>query len=479
MTQEEIDARIKELEAERDKKLAETLFERYGPGKTSHGKIRRYYNFKIGNLRKHGVENPLQRPELKKRMIDTRIERYGCGHGNVQKMLETKVEKWGNKSGNVAKVTETKRKLYGNGVGDIEAMKEKKIARYGNAWGPQDKIKATKLERWGNTWGNIEACKQTRIKRWGTAAGNVEAQRATKRAKYGNINNARKATKTKIERYGYVFDMQHTRAMIEERYGGYAQIIAKAQQTKIARYGSLAAIAAKAHKTKLLKYGNTWGPQDKIKATNLERYGVEYTCLSEQCIAARGKCQSNVNAWWHAKLFEHLSIDFATEHSIIRYAYDLRYADKLLIEINPTFTHNATYSFEFATGRSTHNRQLPVTKHYDKTMLAIEHGFDCITIWDWDDVDFAMQCIKAALNGDIDTTKERIDIDLSKEPLLQYLNAGYEIVETYIQKHWFNYKTAVHFIDKNFERQPLIDKGFVEVYDCGHAILQRKQLSNI
>lgn len=451
MTQEEIDARIKELEAERDKKLAETPFERYGPGKTSHGKIRRYYNFKIGNLRKHGVENPLQRPELKKRMIDTRIERYGCGHGNVQKMLETKVEKWGNKSGNVAKVTETKRKLYGNGVGDIEAMKEKKIARYGNAWGPQDKIKATKLERWGNTWGNIEACKQTRIKRWGTAAGNVEAQRATKRAKYGNINNALKAAKTKFERYGGLF------------------VDAEATYKKI-------------HDTKLAKYGNIFGDRAKIKQTMLERYGVPYYCMTAHCRLAQGKVISKHNVWWHDKLLEHFGIDFEYEFPVANaMSFDLGCAElNLVIDINPTFSHNSAYSYDYATGRSDTNWHRPVNNHANRCCAAIAEGFRVIVIWDWDDVNDIIALLDAIIhNTEQLKTDDIIDIDLCKDDVTQYVN-DYKLLEYKVVKHWHCIKTGEHVTtDANFNCQPLIDCDYVPVYDCGHAILQRKLPSNI
>lgn len=87
LTGEALEARIKELEEERDRLLAETPFVRYAPCKTSHGKIRLAFNKRIGCLRKHGVENPLQIDTVKVQMIDTRKARYGSGHGNVQKML--------------------------------------------------------------------------------------------------------------------------------------------------------------------------------------------------------------------------------------------------------------------------------------------------------------------------------------------------------------------------------------------------------
>ena len=481
LTGDALEARIKELESERDKLIAETPYEWYGPKQTSHGKIRKKYNVKIGFLRKHGVESPMLVQDIANKAANTVREHLKDSTYRAmrqRKIQATTIAKYGSLEAIAAKSEATKRERYGVGGWVNYEQAQRTIEERHGKKTVAAKSAATKQERYGYRGFNCKKSVETKLAIYGNKSGNVEQAQATKREHYGagGYGNYEKVKQTKLERYGYVFyNMTQTRKTIDERYGGYEQIISKAQQTKIARYGSLAAIATKAHKTKLLKYGNVWGSYDKIKATNLERYGVEYTCLSEQCIAARGKCQSNINAWWHAKLLECLDICCTLEHRIIRRSYDLQYADKLLIEINPTFTHNVTRSYAFATGISMNNKTMSQSYHYDKTMLAIEHGFDCITIWDWDNVDFAMQCIKAALNGDIDTTKECIDIDLSKEPLLQYLNAGYEIADTYVQKHWHNMKTHVHFVDKNFERQPLLDKGFVEVYDCGHAILQRKQ----
>lgn len=50
-----------------------------------------------------------------------------------------------------------------------------------------------------------------------------------------------------------------------------------------------------------------------------------------------------------------------------------------MIEINPTATHNATWS--------PWNKEHGLDKHYhaDKTDLAIKNGYRCIQVWDWDD----------------------------------------------------------------------------------------------
>ena len=76
-------------------------------------------------------------------------------------------------------------------------------------------------------------------------------------------------------------------------------------------------------------------------------------------------------------LLENAGIKYDQEHLIDTKYFDFKIGNTL-IEINPSVTHNSTFSV-FG-----HN---PLTENYhkDKSQLAINNGYRCIHIWDWDD----------------------------------------------------------------------------------------------
>lgn len=116
--------------------------------------------------------------------------------------------------------------------------------------------------------------------------------------------------------------------------------------------------------------------QEKVKLTNLQKYGVPYACQLPQCRLHGNDSKPN-------KIFENLlitnNINYEREFSISRYSYDFKVGN-ILIEINPFATHNSTWS-PFGNAPKDKNY------HQDKTKIAIENGYRCINIWDWDDLD--------------------------------------------------------------------------------------------
>lgn len=74
-------------------------------------------------------------------------------------------------------------------------------------------------------------------------------------------------------------------------------------------------------------------------------------------------------------LLEENNIQYSREFRLGNYSYDFKVGDNL-IEINPTATHNSTWS-PFST---------PLNKdyHYKKSETATKAGYRCIHIWDWD-----------------------------------------------------------------------------------------------
>ena len=86
-----------------------------------------------------------------------------------------------------------------------------------------------------------------------------------------------------------------------------------------------------------------------------------------------------------AELLDKNNINYEREFYIDHYIYDFK-VDNNLIEINPFPFHNVTFSpFGDPKGE---------TYHYDKTLTAIENGYRCIHVWDWDDVNRIIELLK-------------------------------------------------------------------------------------
>ena len=120
--------------------------------------------------------------------------------------------------------------------------------------------------------------------------------------------------------------------------------------------------------------------QEKLISTNLKKYGVPYVIQLPEVISKNGQRISNINKEFAKKLgieYSDLKIGKDFEFNIDNYSYDIKYKN-ILIEINPTFTHNFIYS-PFGIPNKDKNM------HLNKTLLANKNNFDCIHIFDWDD----------------------------------------------------------------------------------------------
>lgn len=78
------------------------------------------------------------------------------------------------------------------------------------------------------------------------------------------------------------------------------------------------------------------------------------------------------------EILEKFGIEYSREFRLENYSYDFKVGNNL-IEINPASTHNSTWS-PFGN---------PVDKNYhkNKSDCARRNGFNCICVWDWDDLD--------------------------------------------------------------------------------------------
>ena len=393
LTCEALETRIAELEQERDELLRTTEFVRYGPCKTSHSKIKVSYGTRIGCLRKHGVEYAHQLQDVKDKTEATKHARHGKG-GIV----------------NYNKAVQTKLERYGNKSGNSTKRIKTNIERYGNAYGNQQKVRDTLTTRYG---------------RCGCV--NVEQALNTKRQRYGN------------------------------GHGNINKMLA----TRIERYGNKGCNAKQAVKTRKVKYGNAAGNIAKMSETCMQRYGVPWHCMTAKCRNAQGRVKSKANHWWHNKLLQELGIDCGLDDvNLENRSYDLSYANgccKLLIEVNPTITHNSTISYIYLVGKSKDNWPTGMQYHFDKTQLALKHGYTCITIFEWMDDNEVIDAIRKHLAGEpVDSTDFALNPQLSDD-------------KSTIRKHWCHLKTKEHIEDCGQDEQEMIDAGYVAVYDCGHA----------
>lgn len=131
---------------------------------------------------------------------------------------------------------------------------------------------------------------------------------------------------------------------------------------------------------------------DKMKQTNLKKYGVEYACLTDNCLESNHNIISNINLMF-SKLLEDNNINYELEKRIISNSFDFLLTDSnILIEINPSYTHNSTQLPVF--GNKQHGRTMNKNYHLNKTKLAEENGYRCIHIWDWDNWDKIINIFK-------------------------------------------------------------------------------------
>lgn len=173
----------------------------------------------------------------------------------------------------------------------------------------------------------------------------------TKSKEYGSIENynasaREKAVKTILKTYESMEDY-------------YAKIGEKVSSTVEKRYGDR-------------HYYNI----EAMRNTCKERYGVSAPCMLPQARMRGNNSKPNMD-------FEHLlkqsGIDFEREFSIENYSYDFKIG-KILVEINPTITHNSSYS-PFG-----YDRRIERDYHAKKALCARRNGYRCIFVWDWDDV---------------------------------------------------------------------------------------------
>ena len=334
------------------------LYELYINQNLSAEEIAAKYQKKVSTVRKKILKYGIKKDKKKclEKVKQTCIKKYGVE--NISQLKETK-----------EKVKKTIKNRYGvDNISKLEDVKQKKRIKSLEKYGVdcvllndeiKEKIKKTNIEKYG-----VDNASKSKIVR-------------------------NKTRNTNLKKYGV-------------EYPGQSEIIKnKIKNTNLQRYGVPCALQNEEIKTKIAKtnkkrygsYINFSNPifKEKIKNTCLSRYGVPYACMTEKCRKANGNANSKINQKFSQKLKES-KIENKLEKPLNQYSYDIEILNSnVLIEINPTYTHNVTYGSEF---RGHEKKALNKEYHFEKTINATKNGYRCIHIWDWDDKEKIINILK-------------------------------------------------------------------------------------
>jgi hypothetical protein len=242
----------------------------------------------------------------------------------------------------------------------------------------KEKIRQTNMIRYGKPHGyNNDKAKETNQKVYGT---DYPMQSEKMKEKFKN---------TCIEKYGVPYSYNHEKAKetLLKNYGvdnpsHSEEIMDKLRRTCIEKYGVPCTLSSKE-------------VQEKIKETCIEKYGVPFNCMRQECRIASTTI-SKVNNLWFEELSKITSEEIEKEYVIGTKSYDLKIGN-LLIEINPTVSHNVTYSYRYFINNTHDNKPIPRNYHYEKWNLANENGYQLISVFENMDNNKILSIIKSKL----------------------------------------------------------------------------------
>ncbi len=310
--------------------------------------------FRTTCIDKFGVEYPMQSEEIQQKAIATNMERYGVEYPLLSPEIREK-----------AVVTTMDN-------GGFSFQRESVV----------EKIMATNLERYGTIYPtqNEEVKKKTK-----------ETNNERYNADYPSCSGTEvreRIEATNLERYGSITAFGsgeiHSKSVqsLQEHYG-----VSNPMESEELRKKSQENLCATMQK----KYGKSYSSQidsikQKISDTIYDRYGVPGYCMTQDCSQHNYRKVSHPNQLF-AEQLSLMSVSYEFEKYIGHTSYDIYLPEmNMLVEINPTYTHNSIGN-HWGNGR-------PESYHWDKTKLAIENGFRCMHIFDWDNLEKILMLIK-------------------------------------------------------------------------------------
>lgn len=254
-----------------------------------------------------------------------------------------------------------------------------------------NKIKNTKKEKYGNAnFNNIDKILKTKKSRYDSATYNNSEQ--TKQTNLQNIGVSthlitdsvkQKRKQSSIEKYGvdnpFKSNVIHKKALntIKEKYGVNSALLVPEVQEKIKN-------------TMLEKYGvdnimKTDKYKKKMVETMLDRYNVVSGFLTENAINSHKQgTKSKINNEFAKALSNITSKQIIQEKALTKFIYDIQIDDNLLIDINPTVSHNTYISYPFRLGLVDENKPVSKDYHLERLLNAKQHNYNLISIFDWD-----------------------------------------------------------------------------------------------
>lgn len=142
--------------------------------------------------------------------------------------------------------------------------------------------------------------------------------------------------------------------------------------------------------------------------------------------------------WEIIHLLDSYNIRYECEYNIEnKFWFDFYLPNyKLLIDVNPTYTHAAVSSYYPAKRKY---------YHWDRRKSASKNGLKSICVWDWDDKEKIIRAIK----------ESKLQIRQNQD----------------IQKYWNKPKTERYKLDSNSDEKEMIAEGYLPVYDDGQTLI--------
>ena len=343
---------------------------------TKYNKLVQYCNEECG---KELIKQYLETTNLKRELIakelgisistyETLAKKYNLKRTKeqiaklkVQNMQTTMQEKYG--ITNAMEKKEFRQAISNTYSNQTKEEKQEKVKR----------IKQTKLEKYGDeNYHNIEQAKQTMQEKYGVQIG------------YQTEKSVQNRIKSSMEKYGVDNPFKSSevhklaRQRMKEKYGveyGYKSKIIrnKINESIKEKYG----VDNIMHSSKY---------QRKVKQTMFDKYKVTSGFLTPNAIKSHKQGTiSKINKKCAEELKQITNKQIKLEKPIFKYIYDIQLGENILIDINPTISHNVYISYPYLLKVVKDN--IPVSKEYhlDRLKIAVENGYDLISVFDWDD----------------------------------------------------------------------------------------------
>ena len=343
---------------------------------TKYNKLVQYCNEECG---KELIKQYLETTNLKRELIakelgisittyETLAKKYNLKRTKeqiarlkLQNMQTTMQEKYG--ITNAMEKKEFRQAISNTYSNQTKEEKQEKVKR----------IKQTKLEKYGDeNYHNIEQAKQTMQEKYGVQIG------------YQTEKSVQNRIRSSMEKYGVDNPFKSSevhklaRQRMKEKYG-----VEYGYKSKIIRN--------KINKSIKEKYGvdnimHSSKYQRKVKQTMFDKYKVTSGFLTPNAIKSHKQGTiSKINKKCAEELKQITDKQIKLEKPIFKYIYDIQLGENILIDINPTISHNVYISYPYLLKVVKDN--IPVSKEYhlDRLKIAIENGYDLISVFDWDD----------------------------------------------------------------------------------------------